>query len=167
MACCGSLVAVGFSRRFFNGSLSLACEQPQISPGPDAAKPSAHAALVVDEVVDTGTVVRLCRRTAHPDGVCPRCGSRSRGVHAWHVRRPTDLPVAGRSLVIELRVRRLVCQTTACPQRTFRQHDTIPPDEADEIPASAQWGMNPTRTEGVEQDTTPAARTADSCCRGC
>ena len=48
-------------------------------------------------------------------------------MHAWHVRRPTDLPVAGRSLVIELRVRRLVCQTTACPQRTFRQHDTIPP----------------------------------------
>jgi transposase len=42
-------------------------------------------------------------------------------VHAWHVRRLTDLPVAGRSLVIELRVRRLVCQATACPQRTFRE----------------------------------------------
>ena len=55
-------------------------------------------------------------------------------MHAWHVRRLTDLPVAGRSLVIELRVRRPVCQTTACPQRTFRQHDTIPPDEADGQP---------------------------------
>jgi transposase len=42
-------------------------------------------------------------------------------VHAWHVRRLTDLPVAGRSLVIELRVRRLVCQTDVCPQRTFRE----------------------------------------------
>ena len=42
-------------------------------------------------------------------------------MHAWHVRRLTDLPVAGRSLVIELRVRRLVCQATACPQRTFRE----------------------------------------------
>ena len=40
------------------------------------------------------------------DGVCPRCGSRSRAVHAWHARRLTDLPVAGRSLVIELRVQR-------------------------------------------------------------
>ena len=42
-------------------------------------------------------------------------------MHAWHVRRLTDLPVAGRSLVIELRVRRLVCQTDVCPQRTFRE----------------------------------------------
>ena len=42
-------------------------------------------------------------------------------MHAWHVRRLTDLPVAGRSLVIELHVRRLVCQSDECPQRTFRQ----------------------------------------------
>jgi transposase len=42
-------------------------------------------------------------------------------VHAWHVRRLTDLPVAGRSVMIELHVRRLVCQTAGCPQRTFRQ----------------------------------------------
>jgi hypothetical protein len=42
-------------------------------------------------------------------------------MHAWHVRRLTDLPVTGRSLMIELRVRRLVCQTATCPQRTFRE----------------------------------------------
>ena len=79
------------------------------------------ASLVVDGVDDTGTVVRLRARTTAPDGVCPRCGGASRRVHAWHLRRLTDLPVAGRSLLIELRVRRLVCQTTACPQRTFRE----------------------------------------------
>jgi len=42
-------------------------------------------------------------------------------VNAWHLRRLTDLPVAGRSLMIELRVRRLACQAPACPQHTFRQ----------------------------------------------
>ena len=42
-------------------------------------------------------------------------------MHAWYVRLLSDLPVTGRSLVIELRVRRLVCQTAGCPQRTFRQ----------------------------------------------
>jgi hypothetical protein len=47
-------------------------------------------------------------------------------VHAWHVRRQTELPVAGRSLVIDLRVRRPVCKTTACPQRTFRIPDECP-----------------------------------------
>jgi transposase len=42
-------------------------------------------------------------------------------VHAWHVRRLSDLPAAGRSLVIELNLRRLVCPNIECPQRTFRQ----------------------------------------------
>jgi len=79
------------------------------------------SSLVVDEVDDTGTVVRLRARTTAPDGACPRCGGASRRVHAWHVRRLTDLPVAGRSLVIELRVRHLTCQATTCPQRTFRE----------------------------------------------
>jgi transposase len=77
--------------------------------------------LVVDELDDTGCVVRLRARTTTSDGVCPRCGSASRRVHAWHTRRLTDLPVAGRSVVVELHVRRLVCQDAKCPQRTFRQ----------------------------------------------
>jgi hypothetical protein len=42
-------------------------------------------------------------------------------VQAWHVRRLTDLPVAGQCLAIELHVRRLVCPVVECPQRTFRQ----------------------------------------------
>ena len=58
---------------------------------------------------------------ATPEGVCPRCGNLSRRVHAWHVRRVADLPLGGRSVVIELQVRRLVCQTIECTQRTFRQ----------------------------------------------
>jgi hypothetical protein len=42
-------------------------------------------------------------------------------VHAWHARRLADLPVAGRIVVIELHVRRLICPNSGCPQRTFRQ----------------------------------------------
>jgi transposase len=42
-------------------------------------------------------------------------------VHAWNLRRLSDLPVTGRSLMLELHVRRLVCQSAECPQRTFRQ----------------------------------------------
>jgi transposase len=47
--------------------------------------------------------------------------SLSRRVHAHHVRRLADLPVAGRGMVVELRVRRLVCQAEGCPRRTFRE----------------------------------------------
>jgi hypothetical protein len=42
-------------------------------------------------------------------------------MHARHVRRLADLPAVGRGVVVELQVRRLVCQATACPQRTFRE----------------------------------------------
>lgn len=42
-------------------------------------------------------------------------------MHAWHLRHLTDLPVAGRPLVVDLRVRRLACISAQCPQRTFRE----------------------------------------------
>jgi hypothetical protein len=44
------------------------------------------SSLVVDEVDDTGTVVRLRARSTALDGVRPHCGSASRRVHARHVR---------------------------------------------------------------------------------
>lgn len=81
----------------------------------------SQSCLVVDELEDLGTVVRLRARVARPDGVCPRCGTTSGRVHAWHVRRLADLPAAGRIVAIELHVRRLVCPSTSCSQRTFRQ----------------------------------------------
>ncbi len=77
--------------------------------------------LVLEEVDGAGQVVRLRARAAAPEGRCPRCDSTSRRIHAWQVRRLADLPVAGRSVVIELGVRRLICMNGTCPQQTFRQ----------------------------------------------
>jgi hypothetical protein len=37
------------------------------------------------------------------------------------VRRLADLPVAGQAVVVELRVRRMLCRNPDCPQRTFRE----------------------------------------------
>ena len=79
------------------------------------------SSLVLDEVEDTGTVVRLRARTTTPEGVCPRCGGASRRVHAWHLRRLADLPVAGRSLVVELQRPAPGLPGRTCPQRTFRE----------------------------------------------
>ena len=79
------------------------------------------SSLLIDGVDDGETALRVRVRTATPEGMCPRCKSASRRVHAWHLRQLADLPVTGRRLVIELRVRRLVCQNAECSQRTFRQ----------------------------------------------
>jgi transposase len=79
------------------------------------------SSLVIDEVVNDGAGLQVRARTTLSEAACPRCATTSSRVHAWHVRRLTDLPAAGRAVLVELRVRRLVCQNTQCPQRTFRE----------------------------------------------
>lgn len=79
------------------------------------------SSLVVEDVVATGSVLRITARSAMSSAPCPRCGTESRRVHAWHLRRLADLPVGGRPAVMDLRVRRLLCTDVECPQRTFRE----------------------------------------------
>lgn len=79
------------------------------------------APVIIDEVVDQGWVVCVRARTLATAVACPQCGRPSERVHAYHRRRLTDLPVGGRGVVVELRVRRLVCATPSCRQRTFRE----------------------------------------------
>jgi transposase len=52
---------------------------------------------------------------------CPGCGEPTRRVHGYHLRRLADLPVGGRGMVVELRVRRLRCETGGCSRQTFRE----------------------------------------------
>lgn len=77
--------------------------------------------LVIEGLTDTGAGVRVTAHSAVTGAACPRCGTKSSRVHAWHLRHLTDLPVAGRPLVVDLRVRRLACVSAECPQRTFRE----------------------------------------------
>ncbi|MEV7994506.1 transposase family protein [Streptomyces sp. NPDC086077] len=41
---------------------------------------------------------------------CPGCGSWSGRVHGSYLRFPADLPVAGRRVMLQLRVRRFTCE---------------------------------------------------------
>lgn len=64
----------------------------------------------------------MCSRSdTDNSGACPECGQPAQRVHAYHVRRLADVPAADRGVVVELRVRRLVCQTRGCARRTFRE----------------------------------------------
>jgi hypothetical protein len=76
--------------------------------------------LLIDGVVATGSVLRITSRSAktsrsardaEPSRVecMPSCAAADR------------LPVAGRTTVVDLRVRRLLFSDTGCPQRTFRE----------------------------------------------
>jgi transposase len=79
------------------------------------------SSLVIDEVVDQSRVLRVRARTSIAAVACPQCGQPTERVHAYHHRRLADLPVGGRGVVIDLRVRRLLCPTPSCPRRTFRE----------------------------------------------
>jgi transposase len=76
---------------------------------------------VIEQVIDQGTTVGVVARTSSAAAACPDCGQLSERVHAYHQRRLADLPVGGRAVVVQLRVRRLVCAVLSCPRRTFRE----------------------------------------------
>ncbi|WP_182456523.1 ISL3 family transposase [Streptacidiphilus sp. P02-A3a] len=82
---------------------------------------SGLSALVVEDVVDDGESVRVVART--PDGAvpCPVCGTPAGRVRSFHGRTVTDAAVDGRRVVVEVRVRRLVCPVLGCPRQTFRE----------------------------------------------
>ncbi|MET8677283.1 transposase family protein [Streptomyces sp. NPDC004647] len=50
---------------------------------------------------------------------CPGCGTWSVRVHGSYLRFPADVPSAGRSVVLQMRVRRFTCQNDECGRRTF------------------------------------------------
>jgi transposase len=79
------------------------------------------AGLAIDQVVEQGRVVCVRAGTPSTAVACPGCGQLTRRVHAYHVRRLADLPAGGRGVIVELRVRRLVCQAGDCRRRTFRE----------------------------------------------
>lgn len=82
---------------------------------------SGLSALVVEDVVDGGEVVRVAARTRDVPVPCPVCGVPTGKVHGYHWRTVADVPVDGRRVVVRVRVRRLVCSGRGCPRQTFRE----------------------------------------------
>ncbi|WP_243639411.1 ISL3 family transposase [Streptacidiphilus pinicola] len=73
----------------------------------------------VESVQDDGLLIRVGVRCSTAGARCPSCGSWSGRVHGSYLRFPADLPVAGRRVVLQLRVRRFTCEDVSCGRRTF------------------------------------------------
>ncbi|GLF95158.1 ISL3 family transposase [Streptomyces yaizuensis] len=63
--------------------------------------------------------VRLDSQCTTAGAACPGCGVCSTRVHSSYLRFLADAPSAGRSVVLQLRVRRFRCGNTKCPRQTF------------------------------------------------
>jgi transposase len=68
-----------------------------------------------------GAVVLIEASAADQSAACPTCGTVSARVHSRYQRRLSDTAIAGREVLIRLRVRRLFCGNSACARTTFAE----------------------------------------------
>lgn len=93
---------------------------------------SGHGRLTyvhLDGIESDGATTILVGTAKQASARCPLCGGRSRSVHSWYVRSVADLPLAGTTVVLRLRVRRFFCRVPTCPRRIFceRLPDLVAP----------------------------------------
>lgn len=79
------------------------------------------SSVSVDGVCVLGRVVRIDASTHVDQAVCPVCGVVSGRVHSRYQRQLSDTAIAGREVLIRLRVRRFFCGNTDCGRRTFAE----------------------------------------------
>ncbi|MFD8817559.1 transposase family protein [Streptomyces sp. NPDC059627] len=77
--------------------------------------------VLVKSVEATDMVVRVEALSTARQATCPGCGCLSGRIHGSYLRFPHDLPTAGKSVVVALRVRRFVCAEDSCPRKTFAE----------------------------------------------
>ncbi|MCT9934817.1 ISL3 family transposase [Planotetraspora sp. A-T 1434] len=77
--------------------------------------------LVIEDVVDEHDLIRVMARTRDEPVPCPVCGVLTGRVHGFCCRTVTDVPIDGRTVVVSVTVRRLVCPVLGCPRQTFRE----------------------------------------------
>ena len=77
--------------------------------------------LHVDWVSVTDEVIALHLASGRSWAACPLCKRRSRRLHGIYERTLADLPVVGRTLMLQLRVRRFRCTNDACPRQIFAE----------------------------------------------
>jgi transposase len=77
---------------------------------------------VVIEQAERGPAgVVIATSVATATAVCPGCGGTATRVHGRYQRVLRDAPAAGVPVLIRLTVRRFICQSPACPRRTFAE----------------------------------------------
>ncbi|MDF5757322.1 ISL3 family transposase [Spongiactinospora sp. TRM90649] len=79
------------------------------------------AAVEIEQIDRQDGQIRAEARTRGDPVCCPSCGTATGKVHGYHLRRLADRPVNGLPMVIELKLRRLVCINLDCARQTFNE----------------------------------------------
>jgi transposase len=76
--------------------------------------------VAITVLADTSQIVLDLKATTS-EASCPACHEVSHQVHSRYIRRPKDVPLAGRPVQWQLHVRRFRCRNRACPQQVFTE----------------------------------------------
>ena len=79
------------------------------------------AGLRLEHVTLDGETVTLHLAASNRFARCPLCTRRSKRVQSVYLRTVADLPLAGRQLILRLRVRRFRCGARRCPRAIFAE----------------------------------------------
>jgi transposase len=66
-------------------------------------------------------MIQIKAHRVEPEAVCPSCQHASRRVHSYYTRTLKDLPLEGKAVCLQLRVRRFRCTNGKCASATFAE----------------------------------------------
>src|SRR5215216_6781289 len=88
---------------------------PVVAPVARLVPPSLRVDALL--VGDDGLTIRVLAETA--EARCPLCGEPADRVHSRATRTLADLPWAGVTVQLHVRVRKFFCENPTCPRRIF------------------------------------------------
>src|SRR5713101_6108149 len=77
--------------------------------------------MVIGQVEMTPTQLTVEVISTQPYAHCPGCGNPSDAVHCRYQRTVRDVPCGGRSVVLQLGVRKFVCRVSTCQRKVFAE----------------------------------------------
>src|SRR5260370_15280987 len=77
--------------------------------------------MVIGQVAITPTQFTVEVISRQPCACCPGCGNLSDAVHCQYQRTVHDVPCGGRSVVLQLCVRKFFCRVPTCPRKVFAE----------------------------------------------
>ncbi|MFL5282508.1 MAG: transposase family protein [Rhodopila sp.] len=81
------------------------------------------------QVLPAPDCITILAAPTSSQSACPLCGAISGRVHSHYSRGLADLPWQGRTVVLQVRVRRFRCVSASCSRRIFTERlpDAVPP----------------------------------------
>jgi transposase len=75
----------------------------------------------IDKVEKENEIIVMSITATNEKGLCPHCQAVSESIHSYYQRHPTDLPLAGYAVRLDITVPRFFCDNECCEATTFAE----------------------------------------------